>query len=130
MTTAEQAFVLRALGAGVLTAALEGWVRDLLALLNEQHPDLMALGIARNEYVAPGRIGRSNLLNACCSFWECVTLMAEDIARTGRVIAVRAALDGGETVRGLMESMHGVTPPAPGVSEYTSDRFQAKVPRK
>lgn len=56
--------------------------------------------------------------------------MAEDIARSGRVTSVRASLDSGKTVRSLMESLYDVTPQAPGASEYTSDRFEAKVLNK
>jgi hypothetical protein len=137
MTTADQAFVSETLGPDVarVMRKLEGrpsrtlW-RELLALLDQQHPDLMALGTGCSEYIVPGQIGRANLLSACYSFWECVELMAEDIARTGRVTSVRAALDSGKTVRSLMESLYDVTPQAPGESEYTSDRFEAKVLRK
>jgi hypothetical protein len=71
-----------------------------------------------------------HLLTACYSFWECVDLMAEDVVKTGRVISVLAALDRGQTVRALLNELYEVMVGAAGESEYTSDRFEAKVLRK
>lgn len=103
---------------------------ELLALLSEQHPDPMSFGTGRVVYMVPGQIGRANLLTACSSFWECVDLMAEDVVRTGRVISVLAALDRRQAVRALLNELYEVMVGAAGESEYTNDRFEAKVLRK
>jgi hypothetical protein len=66
----------------------------------------------------------------CYSFRECVDLVAEDVVKTGRVISVLAALDRGQTARALLNELYQVMVGAAGESEYTSDRFEAKVLRK
>ena len=86
--------------------------------------------ISVHERMVPGRIGNVELLSGCYTFWECVQLMAEDIARRGLARQVRAALDTGKTVRQLMKEFYGVHPPAPTDSDRTPPGLEARALRR
>ena len=123
--TAGERLISRALGPGVLRAAQERRMRDVLVLLLTDHEDLMRTpegtlfalalavkirGAATDAYIPSSRIGKLELRQGVYTAYDVFRLAARDISSKGLARQVSALLRAGrQTVRDFLTERYGVS---------------------
>lgn len=82
------------------------------------------------QRMGPGRIGETDLQRGAFTFWECIAMMAKDIAARQTGAEARAAIADGATARQLLKALYGIDPPAPSASHYATPEAETRILRK